>query len=111
MARSLLLRVFLKGWASARMSVFQDHKRFAGSCHLESSKHTLPPSRWWDRAFVDVTNDKNDPYDKGAPDYQAEPMPFEPPLKLESLTKHSRCAYILTLRGCGPDSSLSTTAG
>ena len=25
---------------------------------------------WWDRAFKDETNDPNDPYDKGAPDYQ-----------------------------------------
>jgi len=25
---------------------------------------------WWDRAFVDASNDPNDPYDKGAPDYQ-----------------------------------------
>ena len=26
---------------------------------------------WWDRAFVDATNDPNNPYDKGAPDYQS----------------------------------------
>ena len=25
---------------------------------------------WWDREFTDATNDPNDPYDKGAPDYQ-----------------------------------------
>ena len=26
---------------------------------------------WWDRGFVDETNDPNDPYDKGAPDWQS----------------------------------------
>jgi hypothetical protein len=25
---------------------------------------------WWDRAFKDATNDPNNPYDKGAPDWQ-----------------------------------------
>ena len=25
----------------------------------------------WDRAFVDETNDKNDKYDRGAPDWQS----------------------------------------
>ena len=28
--------------------------------------------RWWDRDFKDETNDPNDRYDKGAPDYQAD---------------------------------------
>lgn len=70
MEHSLLSRVFLKGWASARMRVFQDHKRLPDPATLRV-QNTISPSRWWDRAFVDVTNDKNDPYDKGAPDYQA----------------------------------------
>ena len=26
---------------------------------------------WWDRAYVDETNDRENPYDKGAPDYQS----------------------------------------
>jgi len=26
---------------------------------------------WWDRAFVDKTNDPSNPYDKGAPDWQS----------------------------------------
>ena len=25
---------------------------------------------WWDRSFTDATNDPNNPYDKGAPDFQ-----------------------------------------
>ena len=40
------------------------------SPRLHTLNATLRPHRWWDRAFVDVTNDPNDPYDKGAPDYQ-----------------------------------------
>ena len=28
--------------------------------------------RWWDRTFTDETNDPNDTYDRGAPDYKAE---------------------------------------
>ena len=27
---------------------------------------------WWDRSFTDATNDPNNPYDKGAPDFQAD---------------------------------------
>ena len=27
---------------------------------------------WWDRSFTDATNDPNNPYDKGAPDNQAD---------------------------------------
>ena len=27
---------------------------------------------WWDRSFTDATNDPNNPYDKGAPDLQAD---------------------------------------
>ena len=27
---------------------------------------------WWDRSFTDATNDPNNPYDKGAPDWQAD---------------------------------------
>ena len=35
--------------------------------------HCAAPSvlgRWWDREFKDETNDPNDVYDKGSPDYQ-----------------------------------------
>ena len=28
--------------------------------------------RWWDRSYTDETNDPNDMYDRGAPDYKAE---------------------------------------
>ena len=37
------------------------------------SPAVLAPSvlgRWWDREFKDETNDPNDVYDKGSPDYQ-----------------------------------------
>ena len=27
--------------------------------------------RWWDRTYTDETNDPNDMYDRGAPDYKA----------------------------------------
>jgi len=33
---------------------------------------------WWDRDFKDETNDPNDRYDKGAPDYQADYSPQKP---------------------------------
>ena len=40
------------------------------------SAHPRRPSldlcRWWDRDFTDETNDPDDPYDKGHPDYQAD---------------------------------------
>ena len=34
--------------------------------------------RWWDRDFKDETNDPNDRYDKGAPDFQADYSPQKP---------------------------------
>ena len=33
------------------------------------------PRRWWDRDVKDETNDPNDRYDKGAPDFQAPSVP------------------------------------
>ena len=55
---------------------WRDEALAAGSLvvHVEGSgkivifiSHT-----WWDRSFTDATNDPNNPYDKGAPDFQAD---------------------------------------
>ena len=35
---------------------------------------------WWDRSFRDATNDPNNPYDKGAPDWQADYPDEERPI-------------------------------
>ena len=48
-------------------------RRPPGPLPWERSDSLLLCSRaGWDRAFVDETNDKNDKYDRGSPDYQAD---------------------------------------
>ena len=54
--------------------VWRDQALAAGSLvvHEEGSSKTaiFISHTWWDRAFKDATNDPNNPYDRGAPDWQ-----------------------------------------
>ena len=54
--------------------VWRDQALAAGSLvvHEEGYSKTaiFISHTWWDRAFKDATNDPNNPYDKGAPDWQ-----------------------------------------
>ena len=54
--------------------VWRDQALAAGSLveHEEGSGKTaiFISHTWWDRAFKDATNDPNNPYDQGAPDWQ-----------------------------------------
>ena len=54
--------------------VWRDQALAAGSLvvHEEGSGKVVifVSHTWWDRAFKDETNDPNNPYDKGAPDWQ-----------------------------------------
>ena len=54
--------------------VWRDQALAAGSLvvHKEGSGKVVIfiSHTWWDRAFKDATNDPNNPYDKGAPDWQ-----------------------------------------
>ena len=54
--------------------VWRDEALAAGSLvvHEEGSSKTaiFISHTWWDRAFKDATNDPNNPYDQGAPDWQ-----------------------------------------
>ena len=54
--------------------VWRDQALAAGSLvvHEEGSGKVVIfiSHTWWDRAFKDATNDPNNPYDKGAPDWQ-----------------------------------------
>ena len=54
--------------------VWRDEALAAGSLvvHEEGSSKTaiFISHTWWDRAFKDATNDPNNPYDRGAPDWQ-----------------------------------------
>merc|ERR1740130_2455217 len=54
--------------------VWRDQALAAGSLvlHEEGSSSTaiFISHTWWDRAFKDATNDPNNPYDQGAPDWQ-----------------------------------------
>ena len=55
--------------------VWRDQALAAGSLveHEEGSGKTVifVSHTWWDRAFKDETNDPNNPYDQGAPDWQS----------------------------------------
>eukprot|EP00964_Phaeocystis_antarctica_P003601 scaffold1947_cov65-Phaeocystis_antarctica.AAC.1 len=54
--------------------VWRDQALAAGSLvvHEEGSSKTVIfiSHTWWDRTFKDATNDPNNPYDQGAPDWQ-----------------------------------------
>ena len=56
------------------VKVWRDQALAAGSLvvHEEGSGKVVIfiSHTWWDRAFKDATNDPNNPYDKGAPDWQ-----------------------------------------
>ena len=56
------------------VKVWRDQALAAGSLvvHEEGSGKVVIfiSHTWWDRAFKDETNDPNNPYDKGAPDWQ-----------------------------------------
>ena len=56
------------------VKVWRDQAVAAGSLvvHEEGSGKVVVfiSHTWWDRAFKDATNDPNNPYDKGAPDWQ-----------------------------------------
>ena len=58
------------------VKVWRDQALAAGSLvvHEEGSGKVVIfiSHTWWDRAFKDETNDPNNPYDKGAPDWQAD---------------------------------------
>ena len=61
-------RIFksVKAWRDEALSKgwLVDHAREAGKAVVFVS-HT-----WWDRTYLDPSRDPNDPYDRGAPDYQ-----------------------------------------
>ena len=58
------------------VKVWRDQAVAAGSLvvHEEGSGKVVifVSHTWWDRAFKDATNDPTNPYDKGAPDWQAD---------------------------------------
>ena len=52
-------------------------KLHAGDCFVIGDGGKHDKQALFHRAFVDKSNDPNDPYDKGAPDYQASQRPAQ----------------------------------
>ena len=74
----MLVMPFRKFKAQGRImkstKAWRDEALAAGSlvAHEEGSGQIVIfiSHTWWDRSFTDATNDPNNPYDKGAPDWQ-----------------------------------------
>ena len=58
-------------WVDGGTGKVDENGELSGTLHVADGMTAIFVSHvWWDREFVDESNDPNDPYDRGAPDWQ-----------------------------------------